>query len=313
MRTQFFGGRGPEFAIIRYALVTLGVSAVILSLGDSVSGQSQAALRIAAAKAAPPKPWPPARLPDGQPDVQGGHWTPETNAFFGGTQSLENPSRVNVRFQEPDAPPRKQPSRIVDPADGRIPYLPWAAERKKQQEYDLEHPTRIEHLDTQHRCLTAIPRLHYYVASYRILQIPGSVVFVYGGDHQYRVVPVDGSPHIGSTAKLWMGDPRGHWEETTLVVDTTNHNGKGRLSNSGDFFSDNAHLVERFRFLNADTINYEVTIDDPKVFSRPWTMRVVQKRTEEDEMWEGACHEGERIDQDDRILQRGEYAKEKQK
>ena len=279
--------------------MVLGIAALVLSLGEPISGQRESAAQVA-------KPWPPPSLPDGQPNVEGGEWQSDTTPVFGGTGSLENPSRTNLSFQLPGAPVPQQPSRIIDPPDGRIPYLPWAAARKKQQEYDLEHPTRLEHLDTQHRCITGTPRLYYFVG-FRIIQPPGFVVQVFGGYHQYRVIPVDGSPHIGPRTKLWGGDARGRWEGTTLHVDTTNLNGKNRLTSGGDFFSDSVHLVEKFEFLDAATMNYYVTIDDPKVFSRPWTMRVLLKRGEDDEIWENACTEGERPDQDDRLLGRGQY------
>jgi hypothetical protein len=91
-----------------------------------------------------------------------------------------------------------------------------------------------------------------------------------------------------------MGDARGHWDGNTLVIDTTNVNGKGRLSVVGDFLSDQAHITERLTFVDADTMTYETTIDDPTVFTRPWTMRAVEKRKADYEFWENACHEGER-------------------
>jgi hypothetical protein len=86
-----------------------------------------------------------------------------------------------------------------------------------------------------------------------------------------------------------MGDARGHWDGNTLVIDTTNVNSKGRLSVVGDFLSDKAHITERLTFVDADTMTYETTIDDPTVFTRPWTMRVAEKRKEEYEFW------GERV------------------
>jgi len=88
-----------------------------------------------------------------------------------------------------------------------------------------------------------------------------------------------------------MGDARGRWEGNTLVVETTNIKGT-RLSFSGDFFSDNVRIVERITFVDADTMNYEATIDDPTVFTRPWTMRVVEKRRPDEEPLESACWEG---------------------
>src|SRR4030095_11580117 len=117
--------------------------------------------------------------------------------------------------------------------------------------------------------------------------------FVWDDYHAYRVVPLDGRPHIGSTAKLWMGAWRGHWEWHTLVLDTTNVNSKGRLTVAGDFLSDKAHITERLTFVDADTMTYETTIDDPTVFPRPWTMRAVEKRKAEYEIWENDCHEGD--------------------
>lgn len=116
----------------------------------------------------------------------------------------------------------------------------------------------------------------------------------------YRVIPLDGSPHIGSNLKTWMG----RWEGNTLVVDTTNLNGKNRLTSTGDFFTGKVHLSERFVFVDPDTMNYEVTITDPTVYTRPWTMRVGQKRLSKKELfdergqvdvelWEEGCVEGE--------------------
>jgi hypothetical protein len=119
-------------------------------------------------------------------------------------------------------------------------------------------------------------------------------VFVWDEYHVFRVVPVDGRPHVGANVKLWMGDARGRWEGSTLVVDTTNLNAKSRLDVVGDFFSDKAHIAERFIFVDANTMNYEATITDPDVFTRPWTMRAAQRRMPDDEFWEWGCHEGER-------------------
>jgi hypothetical protein len=110
--------------------------------------------------------------------------------------------------------------------------------------------------------------------------------------HTYRVIPLDGRPHPAPGVKLWMGDGRGHWEGNTLVVDTTNLNAKSRLDVIGDFYSENAHIVERFVFNDANTMNYEATITDPTVFTRPWTLRIPERRMGDDEFWEFACHEG---------------------
>jgi hypothetical protein len=107
-----------------------------------------------------------------------------------------------------------------------------------------------------------------------------------------------------------MGDARGHWEGNTLVVDTTNVRG-ARLTYIGDFYSENAHVTERITFVDADTMNYEATVDDPTVFTRPWTMRIVEKRRPDDEVWESACWEGNT--NPDSFLQKGDTAQKSQK
>ena len=270
------------------SMTALGIGAVLLSLAVPVSGQRQGTARNETAAAA--KPWPPQRLPDGQPDVQG-FWGPVQN----GTQSLTNPMAGGAEFNARiTGVPVRNPSRIVDPPDGQIPYQPWAAALQKQQASDWEQPTRIEHVDTQNRCLLDGTPRPFYNTQFRILQPAGSVVIVWDDYHSYRVIPLDGRPHVGPNLKLWMGDSSGHWEGNTLVVDVTNLNAKFRLSIIGDFFSDHAHVVERLTLVDANAMTYDAVIDDPTVFTRPWTLRAAEKRVPDYEMWEFACHEGER-------------------
>jgi len=266
------------------AVMALGIGVALVALSVSLSGQGAAPQPPVS-----PRPWPPALMPDGQPDVQG-FWRAEN----GGTQSLDPAKSSGADFEERvTGVVKRAPSRIVDPPDGHIPYQPWAAALQKQLAAVYEHPTRPEHIDTQTRCLVpGVPRM-YYFPTFQILQTAGSVVFVWDEYHVFRVVPVDGRPHVGANVKLWMGDGRGRWEGNTLVVDTTNLNAKSRLDVVGDFFSDNAHIVERFIFADANTLTYEATITDPTVFTRPWTMRVAQRRMPAEEMWEFACHEGD--------------------
>ena len=270
---------------LHQTVMALGICVALVSLPASLSGQGAVPRSPAS-----PRPWPPALTPDGQPDVQGS-WRP----VIGGTQSVDPAKSSAADFEERiGGVVKPNPSRIVDPPDGHIPYQPWAAELQKKLEAAYENPTRPEHIDTQTRCLLGpVPRL-YYFPTFQIIQTPGSVVFVWDEYHAFRVVPLDGRPHVGANMKLWMGDARGRWEGNTLVVDTTNLNAKSRFDVIGDFFSDNAHIVERFIFVDANTMNYEATITDPTVFTRPWTMRVAQRRIPDDEFWEWACHEGER-------------------
>jgi hypothetical protein len=139
--------------------------------------------------------------------------------------------------------------------------------------------------------MSGVPRLYTIVPAFQIVQAPNSIVFIWNEYHAYRVVALDGRPHIAPNVKFWMGDGRGRWEGNTLVIDTTNVKG-ARLTYIGDFYTENAHIVERLTFLDANTMNYEATVTDPTVFTRPWTMRVVQTRRADEEMWESACYEG---------------------
>lgn len=266
-------------------IVSFGIGAALLSAPAPVAGQGREGT---AKPAAASRPWAPERLPDGQPDVQG-IWASQ-NA---GSTSLTNPVSGEEDFERQvtgEVP--KKPSRIIDPPGGQLPYQPWAAALQKAQEAAYDRPTKPEHIDPQHRCmLSGVPRLYTIVPTFKIIQPPGSVVFIWDAYHAFRVIPLDGRPHLAPNVKLWMGDSRGRWEGNTLVIDTTNVRG-ARLTYIGDFHSENAHVAERVTFVDADTLNYEATVTDPTVFTRPWTMRVVAKRRPNIEVWETACHEG---------------------
>jgi hypothetical protein len=261
------------------------IVAALLSVPVALVAQAPAAQ-----PAVPAKPWPPARLADGQPDVQGS-W----RSINGGTHSIDPAKSSNTDFEERlSGKVTPTASRVVDPADGHLPYQPWAAALQKGLEAAYENPTKPEHIDTQTRCFVpGVPRL-YYFPTFKILQPPGSVIMVWDEYHAFRVIPLDGRPHVGAGVKLWVGDGRGRWEGNTLIVDTTNLKAKSRLDVIGDFFTDKARVTERFVFVDANTLNYEATITDPTVFTRPWTMRVTHRRMPDQEFWEWACHEGER-------------------
>jgi hypothetical protein len=116
----------------------------------------------------------------------------------------------------------------------------------------------------------------------------------------YRTIPTDGSAIPAVDLKLWQGRSNGRWEGDTLVVDVTNQNGKTWLDQAGNFHSAAVHIVERYTMVDMNTIDYEARIEDPTVYTRPWTMAFALTRvTQPDyEMWEEACHEGERNTQD---------------
>jgi len=244
---------------------------------------------------APEETWNPPRTSDGQPDIQG-FWGNQGRRLA--TYNIE--AAADERHVLFSGNPTDDRSLVVDPPDGKIPYQPWARARRQDVFDNHTNPTTWEHVDTHTRCfLSGIPRM-FYQGTVQILQMPGSVVMLQEFNHAYRVIPLDGRPHIPGNLKLWMGDSRGRWEGNTLVVDVTNSNDKTRLDIVGDFHSDAVHISERFTFADPDTIRYEATFDDPQVYTRPFTMavrlgRVVRgEEAKTYELMEEACREGER-------------------
>ncbi len=277
------------------------------------------------------RPWIPAKTPDGQPDLQG-IWTNPTITPFERPRELagkEFLTEKEVKELEAraadnrvDRPPQpgdvgaynqfwfdsgttivksRRTSLVIDPPDGRVPVK---SEAEARRDYDLAHVgDSYEHMSLWDRCITrGIPGGMFpagYNNAYRIVQIPGYVIMFYEMIHSARIIPLDGRPHLSAGVKLWDGDPRGHWEGNTLVVDTTNYNNKGWIATSaatgrikGITQSEALHVVERFTRVDADTINYEVTIDDPKVYTRPWKVAIPLGRDPNYQIFEYACHEG---------------------
>ena len=236
--------------------------------------------------------WNPPRLPDGQPDMQG-LWISDA---IGAAHSVED-GRDPVSDVLQDRVGERNPIVIVDPTDGRIPYQPAAAAVRRQLLADIATPTKPEHVDPHVRAfLDGVPRNNYVPGGLQIGQVPGAVTILYESNHAYRLIPTDGQPHVGANVKLWMGDSRGRWEGNTLVVDVTNFNEQTWIDAHGTFHSDAMHVVERWTMANSDRIDYQVTIEDPKVFARPWKMAITVNRNKEKgyEQWEDARHEGER-------------------
>ena len=144
----------------------------------------------------------------------------------------------------------------------------------------------------------------------QIMQAPGLVVIRYEMIHETRVIPVDGRPHVGSGVRTYMGDPRGHWEGNTLVVETTNFLGGklGLLSHGGGTpYSDDLVLTERFTRVAENTLNYEAIINDPKTYTKPWKIAFPLHRDPNYQMVEYACHEGNYALED---ILRGAYAEQ---
>lgn len=241
-----------------------------------LAGCSEEPARFHACATQKAKTFTPPRTPDGQPDLRG-YW---------------NRARVTSDNIEEHAEVVGDPggkSLVVDPPDGRIPYLPWAAARRDD---NAKH-----YIAPQALCFQpAAPRGAYAPGGYQILQVRDAVIFLHDFAHSYRVIHTDGRVHVPGSVRLAMGDLRGHWDGNTLVVDATNYTGKSWLDNEGNFFSDAVHIVERWTLIAPDAIHYQARIEDPKVYTRPWTVAFGIRRNADPtyELYESACFEGNR-------------------
>ena len=186
-------------------------------------------------------------------------------------------------------------SLIVDPPDGRIPpQTPEGRDRlaARRAAARLNGPAdSYENRSLMERCITrGLPETLLpgpYNNNMQIVQAPGHIVIFTEMIHDARIVPMDGRPHASPAIRQWMGDPRGRWEGDTLVVDTTNFTDRTSFRGSGA----NLHLVERFTRIDADTLEYRFTVEDPTTWTRPWTVAYPMVRTD-DRIFEYACHEG---------------------
>lgn len=189
---------------------------------------------------------------------------------------------------------------VTDPEDGRIPALTPAATAAKSRRMErLRNPGGAEDFGLQDRCLAFLtagpPMLPYrYNSNYKIVQTQDTVMVHAEMIHDARIIPLDGRTHLPPSMQLWLGDSVGRWEGSTLVVDTTNFKDTGGFyGDAGGFFDwdDHLHVVERFSFVDANTMLYRFEVDDPSAFTRPWKGEMTFARTA-GPMYEYACHEG---------------------
>jgi hypothetical protein len=243
--------------------------------------------------------WTPPRTPDGQPDIQGvwqggpgnaGH-SLEEGCCEPEHNKMQNRAASNIGLER---------QVIVDPPNGKIPFQPWAADIRRQHLMNLHTPTELQHIEPEDRCMVeGVPRSNLRGA-FQVRQIPGHVVLLYEWIHGYRIIPLSGQ-HPPKELAVWQGDSRGRWEGNTLVVDVSNfrtdpvgYNKQPWLDSHGTFYTDALHVVERYTFVDANTINYEATIEDPKVFTQPWKIAFPISRhpNKNLELIEEACWEG---------------------
>ena len=215
-----------------------------------------------------------ARTADGKPDLAG---------YWNGTQIPHENLEAHPRTPDDNG----GPSFVVDPADGKVPMQPWAEAQRALN--------RASFIDQNAQCFqSGVPR-HLYMGAYQFLQTPTRLVQLSEETNAYRNIQLDGRPHVGKDIVLWQGDSRGRWEGDTLVVETRNQNGRAWLDQQGRFVTDATVVTERFTLFEANSILWEITIDDPLVYTRPFTMASSLRRRAPGafEIWEESCYEGE--------------------
>jgi hypothetical protein len=264
----------------------------------ATSAEPQAPVTTAAA-------WQPPRTADGQPDIQG---------FWREAPGGANGTNIETGFQTADTlrvqgwtdaqlAARVPSSGIVDPADGRVPYQPWAAARRAEilSRYGGDvitgRPQTVRDVNPDLFCMLGMPRLVYW-QDFQVVQAPGYVVMLWERTHAFRAIPLSDRPHPSARVKTFMGDSRGHWEGNTLVVETRNLRDWTWFDSKGTFHTDALTLFERYTYVDRDTLRVRITADDPGALTRPFTMDWTLQRQHADEpgyeLLEYACVEGER-------------------
>ena len=210
------------------------------------------------------------RTPDGKPDLSGiwqvlnsANWDIEDHAATKGVPAGQGVVEGN-----------------------EIPYQPWAAAKKKEN-----YQNRAT-ADPDAKCfLSGVPRITYMRYPFQIVQTPKQITLLYEYVHATRNIFMD-SQHLEGPLEWWMGDSRGRWEGDTLVVDVIHFNDQTWFDRAGNFHSEALHVVERYTLMGPNHINYEVTIEDPKVFTRPWKMSMpLYRRVEPNfQLLEYECH-----------------------
>lgn len=270
--------------------IGLAIAGAIWFLPAPVGGQGQAGIQPPAQQSVCPdfvnpkaiqacgrehaRTFEPPRTSDGKPDLSG---------YWGGSQVPHEDLHAHPKSPDDTG----GPSALVDPADGIVPIQPWAEEKR------LEN--KAKYIDQNAQCfMSGVPR-HLYMGAYQFIQTPARLVMLSEETNAYRTVFLDGRPPLAKDILLWQGDSRGHWEGNTLVVVTKNQNGMPRLDQQGRFYTDAATVTERFTMFEPNSILFEATIDDPLVYTRPFTIAIGLRRNLRPgyELWEESCYEGE--------------------
>jgi len=208
-------------------------------------------------------PFKPARLADGS--------TPD----FRGLWQAQGAAYVNIEGHPAQKGVAASKSIIVEPKDGKIPYQPAALTQRAEN-----FKNRLT-ADPGSKCFQAgVPRATYLPSPLQIVQSPGNFAVIYQDVHAYRIIYLDGRPHI-ERIDWWMGDSRGRWDGDSLVVDVRDLNNETWFDMAGNHHSEDMQVMERYSMTGPDTLLYEATMTDPKTFTQPWKIRVTLQRHKE--------------------------------
>ncbi|MGI9260313.1 MAG: hypothetical protein ACR2QQ_15885 [Gammaproteobacteria bacterium] len=215
----------------------------------------------------------PPRTADGRPDMAG-IWLPPGGAL---EDLEEHPGGLDDNGG---------PTVVVDPPDGKVPMQAWADARRQENAQTYIHPSAA--------CfMSGVPHTMYRPGSIQFLQTPDHFVIQSGRAHAYRIVYMRDHPPLEEEIRLWNGDSRGRWEGDTLVIETTNQNGKAWLDQRARFYTEEAHVIERLTLVDEDTLHYQATLNDPNVYTTAFTIAFPYRRNGDEgfEMMEEACYE----------------------
>ena len=309
-----------RFLISRLAVLTLMTTVLPATSSTAAQAQSNKSQPVKSSIS---------RTPDGQPDLQG-VWSFATitplerpaelagKEFFTEKEAADYEAEIRTRNNmdrrdgsaEADVGrayndfwwdrgtkivKTRRTSLVIDPADGKIPSLTAAGKERQTERQAANRGKEFdgpENRPLAERCIiwasTGPPMLPTaYNNNIRILQSPGFVTILVEMIHDIRVIPLDNRPHLSQDVRQLKGDSRGHWEGDTLVVETANFTNRTAFRGA----SENMRLTERFKRLDADTLLYQFTVNDPETFTKPWTVEIPVTKSE-GAMFEYACHEG---------------------
>jgi hypothetical protein len=298
------------------------ISAVFVTWSASpAAAQAKGSADAAAAKRVDPH-WKAPRTPWGHPDLEG-IWTTDDMRGVPMSRPQQYGTRLYMSDEEFAARAKQRQnarsvddartgtfrneegsrdfsytSMVIDPADGRVPALTPAGQARRasggQGSFGVGPWNKVQDFSLYDRCITRGAIGSFMPAVYgngaRIVQTPTAVVISYEMVHDTRVIPLDNRPPLNDSIHLFMGDSRGHWEGDTLVVESRNFT--DRTAVGGARHSENLHITERFTRIDSDMIDYEIHVDDPDTFVKPWTMRMTITSQPDYQIYEYGCHEG---------------------